>query len=62
VKIMGQWFTVRCIGCDKKCLVPGYVAMRVADGLSFVMCDPCGIVHENNTGQQPIAVVVDSAA
>lgn len=53
---MTLWFEVRCAGCGKRVLVSGMVARRIADGLSFVMCDPCGIEYEALTGHQPIAL------
>lgn len=40
-----KWFTVPCVRCGEKVMIPDVVAVRVADGESFVMCDPCGDAH-----------------
>lgn len=49
-----QWFSVNCVTCGRRCLIPGSVARRIADDISFVLCDDCGDEHEALTGQRPV--------
>ena len=47
-----QWFRLHCVGCAHALLVPQDVAVRVADGGSFVMCNPCADKYEGETGHE----------
>jgi DNA-directed RNA polymerase subunit RPC12/RpoP len=49
-----RWYSVQCRHCGKRLLVPGRVAVRIADDVSFVLCDPCGDEFESITGRDPV--------
>jgi RNase P subunit RPR2 len=50
-----RWYSTICGDCGRRLLVPELAARRIADGVSFVLCIPCGEVYEARTGHQPVA-------
>lgn len=47
-----EWYKLRCVECSKSLLVPEHVARRIADGVGFVMCHPCGDRYEALSGHE----------
>lgn len=50
---MNSWYSVSCDCCGEQIIVPSDTARRVADSITFVLCNECAIPHIIVTGQAP---------
>lgn len=40
-----EWCEIRCADCNRKILITMDTLRRVADGIVFVLCDPCSSIR-----------------